>query len=185
MKLELHHDISDRPPYTVVESRYWAIRMKGTSMYRLTLFGLLIFVGVAGCNSSSEPSDPVSGYKEFLDGEFDRIKQKVPDFALDSNYKLDVSKTDSLTSPLVGTCVVDVVYPFVGKNKEGVILFTIALDMKHGWQEDKWVLTTGKATIKSGKVIKDSEYGAYSQVAEDNEGKYFDFETLDELGKLF
>ena len=140
-----------------------------------------------GCNSSDgQPADPVSDYTQFLDGEFDRIKQEASEFAIDSKYKLDVSKTESLVSPLVGTCVVRVLYPMIADNNDTIVVFTLSLDMKHGYQEGKWVLTTGEATITDNKVIKDgSKYQTAGQVAQNMTGQKHNFETLDELGKIF
>ena len=54
-----------------------------------------------------------------------------------------------------GTCIVDAAWPFVSEEKDGEILNVVTLEMKHGWQGDKWVLTTGEATIKGCKVVRD------------------------------
>jgi|OM-RGC.v1.023195506 hypothetical protein len=154
----------------------------------ITFAVTVIAVLASGCNSesSNQPSDPVASYTEFLDREFERMKNELPQFALDSKYKLDVQKTDSLVSPLVGTCVVDVVYPFQSEEKDMAVLFIINLDMKHGHQDSGWVLTTGRGRITGSKVLKDtSEYRVANSVAKQMEGKYFDFESLDELGKIF
>ena len=157
-------------------------------MYRLTtlVYGLLICAALSGCQGGTDGSadGTVSGYKRFLDGEFARIKETTPQLALDGTYKLDVKKSDSLVSPLIGTCVVDVFFPYT--DKDMIILFSITLEISHGWQEGKWVMTTGKGTIKGGKVVKDEgEHQVASKLAEKFKGRHISFETLDALGEHF
>lgn len=135
---------------------------------------------------SGQPRDPVSDYTQFLDSEFKRIKENVPNFVLDDKYKLDVQKTDSLVSPLVGTCIVDVLQPSV--DEESVCVYVIKLDMKHAYQDGKWVLTAGRADIIDAKVLKDNTENQIMQEVMDavkREMETSSFESLDDLNEIF
>ncbi len=155
---------------------------------RMSLFvaGFLICVGVAGC--SGPPSDPVSDYKRFINGEFEQMNKKFPAIVLDGEYKLNVSKTDSLVSPLIGTISVNVTLPHKNpiKNPDGEMRYSGTFEMTHALQDDKWVMTTGKFTVKQAKVIKDMSSSQYRYgMAKDIIGDQFDYKTLEEFGTSF
>ena len=103
----------------------------------------------------------------------------LPQSEIETEYKYDLRETDSLVSPLVGTWVVDCVYPF-DPEEHTAILFRIELQMNHAPHDEGWVLTSGKGTIIGGKIVKGNISSTRSFV-ERQEGDSFDFETLEEL----
>ncbi len=117
----------------------------------------LTIVGLAGITISGrmKSTDPVTSYRDFLRGELQRIRQ-IPNLTLDDNSKIDVQKTDSLVSPLVGTCTVSYVFVTNGETNSGPFSYMIggSLEMTHGFQDGKWTMTTGVMTIKLHEVLK-------------------------------
>ena len=144
-----------------------------------------ILLAVGGC-SNGTPSDPVANYTKFIQGEFEQVKTAHPNFSLGSQYKIDVQKTDSLVSPLVGTCNVNALWPIEMEKLQFTILFRVDVVMTHGYQDGKWVFTTGKGKIIGSEVLKikdTSRYRSAVKAAQSVHGFDFNFSSLDDLGK--
>lgn len=121
-----------------------------------SLFPLVLILGVvvfSGCKSGG----PVNDYTEFVNAEFERLveiqkKLNIPELVLDSEYTLDVQETDSLVSPLLGTCVVDASATY-DENESWSVVVEYRLNLTHAYQDEKWVLTACTVDIIDGEVI--------------------------------
>lgn len=115
---------------------------------------VVLLVSASGCGG--EKADPVKEYETFMKSEFDVLQKSNPEMKLESKFLLDVKKSESLVSPLIGTCSVKALWlmEFDGsKDTYSGLLNTIEIELVHGFQEGKWVFTEGTATVIGIKVV--------------------------------
>ncbi len=154
-------------------------------MYRTLccLAGFLACSAFPGCTS-----DPVSDYRRFLAGDFQRVASAHPDVTVDDQYKLDVEKTESLVSPLVGTCIVNVISGVVPSTADGISKkYSWSVEMKHALQDNKWVVTAVRGTLIGVELFYDATVDQSDPLLKsvtelymkENEGKTYEFASLD------
>ena len=151
-------------------------------MLKITMCAAILF-GICGCGG--DKGGTVKDYEAFIKNEFDKIVKQNPLVVLDSEFSLDVIKTESLVSPLIGTCSTDLVVPFISSAEQGAtMLFAVELKMSHGYQEEAWVMTNCTATIKSGKCVGGPNR-INESVIEEMRGNVMEFDSIDEFLKYF
>lgn len=97
---------------------------------------------------------------------------------MSEDYKLDVEKTSSIVSPLLGTCSRNVLYKVTDARYE--VLWAVNLTLTYGYQGDEWVLTGGQGRVEGGSVGRD-ETSVLETVVEQMTGAKLQFGTVDEL----
>lgn len=130
-------------------------------------------------NSLGCARDPVASYKDFVESEFARAASAHPGFEPANVYEIDVRKSDSLVSPLVGTAVTTATWP--GTKSYSV---TASVKMTHNFQDSRWVFAEGKATIQSFKVDggdRSEDRKAVQAGLDEFVGTSFPFQSLDRL----
>jgi len=65
--------------------------------------------GKGSVNPVASPSDPKAQFVAFMPGEIQRLKKAVPELSINAP-SYDVRKTDSLVSPYLATCTMDVIW---------------------------------------------------------------------------
>lgn len=149
------------------------------------IIGLLICLGISGCGDGL-PSDPVSDYQKHVESYMASLKDDAGLLAVGGSYKFDVEKTDSLVSPLIGTCIVRVLKT-VEPGKGASVIFTFEINMKHAFQrEKKWVMTTAKFKVIKGVVLKagTQDPEILNAVTKQLEGRSFDLSEIRQLSKI-
>ena len=145
----------------------------------VVLIGLLAqFVGCGGTDgvgSDGLPTDPVASFNAFLEDEFERIKQSSPQSELSSDHSINVEKTDSLVSPLIGTSIVEI--KFKSDFEDGEMLWRGKFNIKYAWQDGNWVCTVGSFEVLGFKVLRDDgEYKVLFDVGQKMRGRTVSFE---------
>lgn len=120
--------------------------------------------------------DAVTDYTAFIKSEIGRVEKSKLIF---SQGNIDVQKTQSLVTPLVGT------YKFIAKcpidlASGEIVVVRFEAEMTHGRQGDKWVMTNGKAKHAGWQVLR-GDKGAMDQVFSKSDGNVIAFSTLAEL----
>lgn len=167
---------------------------------------LFIYLTIMGCSEKTpqtEPSkgDPVAEYKLFINDELERYNKLRGDMDLriiSGTKKIDVRKTDSLISPVVGTCKVGATYPMVFKNftvdyagnepDPGALAVMVELDLSHNCQDGTWRLTAGAGTITGCVFLQECKSSSnndnMSLAGAEMKGRGFKFGSLEELLEL-
>lgn len=94
-------------------------------------------------------SDPKREFVKFLPVEIEEMKKMIPGLSVSEQFKYDVRKTDSLVSPYMGTCAVDVIWhnatfiweKDVASDLEG------SLELLHAYQNGRWVFKGGNCHL--------------------------------------
>jgi phage FluMu protein Com len=121
--------------------------------------------------------DPVSDYTKFINSELDRLSN-----VRFRGGKIDVLKTESLVSPLVGTykvtafCSQDIV---TGDR----VLVEYETEITHGRQGDKWVMTSGKVKQVGWSVLS-GDKSLMDEVFKRFNGRVTEFSSFDDLEAL-
>jgi hypothetical protein len=102
--------------------------------------------------SNGLPVDPIASFKAFLKDEFKRIEKASPKSILSDNHSINVETTNSLVTPLLGTCGVQI--SFVMSTPDEEVTWQAKFDTNYGWQDGNWVCTTGTATVLAGQVVR-------------------------------
>jgi hypothetical protein len=114
----------------------------------LTAAGLTV-AGCDGINKDVVTQDPVASYKTKVQEEISTLRSLLSTLQVDDAYKINVVKSDSLVSPLVGTCQLVVSHPITltsdGKKHTGSARFQV--DLTHGLQDGDWTLTSCRRTF--------------------------------------
>ena len=119
-----------------------------------------VSVTLTGCGGKSPATpppaiDPVASYRAFLDTDFADLKKQLPDTVFDEGFKFDVQKTDSLVSPLVGSCDIKIASPLVFENGKFEIMNKYQFQLTHGFHDNKWILTSAKGKYLGAVITKD------------------------------
>jgi hypothetical protein len=153
-----------------------------------TFFALSLF----SCGDGL-PSDPADDYSSFLITELNNYKEKAQGFSYRDDYQFDVKKTDSLVSPLMGTCHVSV-FAFQ-EVKEDIFEISFAsgaeVTFNHAYQKGKWVLTQGVGRLTGYKILShkslsqhlsdDDCKDIFEKTARTFKGTSFNFDNLEGL----
>jgi PBP1b-binding outer membrane lipoprotein LpoB len=140
---------------------------------------LIFLLLISGCSGKT----PADSYKAFIENEVKELN-KVPNVVVDEQFKSEVDPKDPSATQVVGTCVLDL---HREHRVEGIaVIDVIQLEMKHGLQDGKWVLTAGSGKYVGVEARKNatSEQKRVGEVAaQQNKGRTFTFTSIDDLKK--
>jgi len=118
-------------------------------------------------------SDPKGEFVKFLPVELEEIQKMIPGLSVNQQFKYDVRKTDSLVSPYIATCAVDVIWhnaTFIWE-KDVTADLKGSLELLHAYQNDRWVFKGGKCHLPSqegpqGTILKtfDCSFESFSEL---------------------
>lgn len=131
-----------------------SILLGGMIVAAVVIWSLMSFAdGITSSLGETRPADPVSNYRKYVVSELARLPELARHtgaqntLVLNNEYHIDVRKTDSLVSPLVGTCDIVVKYPVKSSQWRVYVEYYLKLSLTHGYQDGQWVMTAGNARI--------------------------------------